>query len=307
MPALRTSTALRALLAIGAIAGLAAVVHLATGGPPLAAARVQPQQELAPSRVAPTVAPQAPFIGVVVGSEEVALAPRLGGRLESIEVQVGDAVAKGALIARLDARESEQALKQARAGLNVAQAERERARIAAEQLRDRLGRTRAITEWVATEEIKRDEFALASAEAELASATARFAEKAALVEQLRVTNDDRELRAPFDAQVAEVLAVAGGQVAAAQPLVRLIGTGPQKIRFAVPSHLRARLASGTAVEVSLNGLSERLRARVEWVAPEVDPITGQVFAEAKWTDARQEALATPGAPAEVRIAGEPQP
>lgn len=62
------------------------------------------------------------FTGTLHAAARFDVAPKIGGRLEHLEVDLGDRVEKGQVVARLDDDESVQELEQARAELEVARA-----------------------------------------------------------------------------------------------------------------------------------------------------------------------------------------
>jgi RND family efflux transporter MFP subunit len=199
------------------------------------------------------------FIGVVVVGESVEVEARVEGRIEDVLVKPGDRVARGAPLVRLDRLAAAHELTGARAARNEAQR--------------RLGRWRRLRrirpDAVAPEELDRARRDAIQARAEVA--------------KLEAAQADATVRAPFDGTVAERYLVPGALAGPGRPVLRLVGAGVPRVRFAVPEDLdaraRAELAPGRLVEVRvLTG--RRLHGRISGLSPEVDAASRMVFAAA---------------------------
>jgi len=83
-----------------------------------------------------TIQDIAEYTGTLEAARRFNLAPKVGGRIRSLEVDIGDQVRQGQVIARLDAEEFEQEVAEARAALEVAKAQLEDAK-AREVVRER--------------------------------------------------------------------------------------------------------------------------------------------------------------------------
>lgn len=242
----------------------------------------------APSRLAgapevpPAPAPAEPagWVGVVVPNDAVELAADRAGRLEAVLVEVGDAVAPGMPVARLDVQEVRQELRMAEAALRRAEAEAASAEAEVTRARTRLERRTAMPELVSREELAEVEAESATARAARDAAEALLAERRAAVEQLRIRLERSALRAPFGGRVARRYLDAGATVAPGDPVVRLATTEAVKIRFAVPPEDAAALAPGAVVTVASDAGEPLSTAAVLRVAPEIDPVSQQVLVEA---------------------------
>ncbi|MFY9603970.1 MAG: biotin/lipoyl-binding protein, partial [bacterium] len=65
--------------------------------------------------------------GKAVAQEEVYIVPQLGGEIKAVEVQTGDQVKKGQVLVRLDNTDMALQVEQAEAGVQMAQAQLDRA------------------------------------------------------------------------------------------------------------------------------------------------------------------------------------
>lgn len=258
--------------------------------------------------------------GSLLPREDVALAARIGGRVQSVLADVGDRVAPGAELARLDPvdlrleiQRRETALQSAlaRLGLDappgadfdpaavpeVQRARREEANAAARYRRLdalRQSSTRLVPEQefedvsTAWEVAKADvDVALQQALALAADARSRAAELAQAQQDLA----DSVSLAPADGSgwaVAERLVAPGEEVAAGQPLFRLVDDSLLRFRAGAPERFLGRIAPGQPVSLRVESGSEPFAGRVTRLSPDVrrDTRTFLVEAEVENADRR---------------------
>lgn len=225
-----------------------------------------------------------PYLGVVIPHETVNVSTRFDSRLEKLEVEVGQTVREGQVLARLDTRSLRQDLAAAEASLQGARAEEQAARLALSEARSKRARyftPRSLELGVySQEELDKVRYEESTANARLQAARAQTLQRRAEATELRQNLDDATLVAPFDGVVAAKLTSPGARLAAGQPVLKLLGTGGWKVRFAVPEDAARRLQPGVPVEVHAVQRRLALGCTVESVAPEVDSAARLVFATA---------------------------
>jgi len=236
----------------------------------------------------PTASAQAPppqldsFLGVVIPSSSVDLSSKFEGRLERLDVRVGDAVEAGQIVAHLDARPLQQALDGARASLLGAQAEQRAAQVALAEAREKYARysqPRLLQLGVfSQEEVSAARFQAESAAARVSSARAQCEEKAARVKELTQNLSEAELTSPFEGIVAATPLSVGAHVAASQRVLVIQGDGPRKVRFAIPEEQAREVHPGAPARVEVPQRNLVLEGTIETVAPEVDAAARMVFA-----------------------------
>jgi len=204
--------------------------------------------------------------GEIVPRDSLSVSFRSGGRVSRVEVAEGDVVAAGAVLARMEAVQFEQALRAAQAGVSTASADRDQA------IED-LQRQESLLERGATTRISRDNAADALRVAEGALVQAQ-----ADLDRARKAMDDTVLTAPSAATVTDRLVEPGQVVGAAQPVVELaLGTTLDAL-FDVPEVMLTVPSTGHRVELTpMNDPSAEVfygEARV--VSPLVNPATGAV-------------------------------
>ena len=240
--------------------------------------------------------------------EFVYMASSLPGRLEQLSVVRGETVTAGAALFELERGSEEaareemaQRLAQAEARwadlrkgqrpseLAMVSARLEQARAASELSALELARVRKLREknvvseadfdrarlsherdlsqvveleaQVVTAELGARSDAVTAAEAEVSAA------RAALV-RAEWSVDEKRLVAATDALVYDTLFQVGEFVPASSPVVVLLPPGNLRVRFFVPEAVRATLAVGEAVEVSMSGREEPVEARINYLSPQ---------------------------------------
>jgi RND family efflux transporter MFP subunit len=202
------------------------------------------------------------FAGEVKPRHEADLAFRIGGKLVERRVDVGAAVRKGQLLARLDP--SDVAL-QARAAQAAVAAARTEA-------------TFAKAEFERFENLHRQKFVSASALDQkrnaMTVADARFEQAQAQLAVSRNQADYASLVAPEDGVITAIGAEAGQVIASGQSVMRLARTDEREIAIAVPENRIGEIRSAPQLAAVLWANPGKLyQARVREIAPSVDAVT----------------------------------
>lgn len=255
-----------------------------------------PLPVLVPDRGASRPGAPTSFLGVVIPHESVDLSSKFEGRLERLEVDVGDRVKQGDALARLDVRPLVQDLAAARANLQGSRAEEQAARLLLAEAREKKGRyftPRSLELGVySQEELAKVRYEESTALARLQAARARSREQLARVVELEQNVSEAVLLAPFDGVIATRPVSPGARIAAGQPILRLLGTGGRKVRFAVPEEQSRQLEPGSPLRLSFAQPALTLAGHVESIAPEVDAAARMVFAVAAFDDPPPDTVAT---------------
>ena len=246
--------------AAAAAAGLLALWTAACGGDGEAKAPEAPAErvaqvralELRPQRVVDVASLPADLAPL----HRATLAAEVGGAVESVRAELGQAVARGQLLATIDERSLAQAVAEAEALLRQAALQLERA----QNLFDRRAVTKAqLLDAVTNRDV---------AEARLATT--------------RLALDKARLRAPWSGRIAARHVEIGSFVALGTPLFELVDASRVKVRAPARSADVQYLVVGREVEVTLDALpGERFRARIERLGAELDPDSRTLEIEAE--------------------------
>lgn len=194
------------------------------------------------------------FSGVTRAVRRARLAFTLGGRVVARPVEVGDRVAAGEEVARLDDREARNAVATARGSLTELAARRAQSERDLERV-ERLAGVDAAT----SEELEQVRAAAESLRAAESAAAARLREAERLLDEARLT-------APFAGTVTDVHLEPGELTAPGKAVVDLAGDGDLELRVEVPESVVGRIAEGDDVTIHLPLLGRTVDGRVDSVA-----------------------------------------
>jgi HlyD family secretion protein len=247
----------------------------------------------------------ATLIGVV-RTTEIRVAPEVGGQLVTINVQKGDHVRAGDVVAQLSAIELSAAVVQARAALGAASAQRDNvyAGVRAEEvasLASAIDKAKSRLDYAQSELARKTQLVpvdaasqqdldqaqsdFATARADVAEAQANHAAAVAgptreerviadaqvkaaarAVAVLERRLDKTTLRAPSDGIVSVIVAEVGENVTAGQPVLTIVATGKQWLSFNAREDMLHGLMVGDKVEVARAG-AEPMPAVVTELTP----------------------------------------
>lgn len=191
---------------------------------------------------------------------QVDIRPALGGELVSLPFDVGDQVAAGQILARVDDAPETAAIAEAEASVQTQQATLAQAR------RD-LARFVALGQFATKREVEQRRLAVVEGERELSR-------RLASVVQVRELRDRRVLRAPFAGVILERPVDPGQTVGPESIIYRLADLSSPEVTAEVDEIYAAEIRPGIQAMVSLPGQTRQLRATVAHVEPRVDPATG---------------------------------
>ncbi len=241
---------------IRCIAWCVAAAALAASSLSASAARAQDQAPPpAPVTVAPVTkggsASTISATGTVVSRNDARLAAEVTGRLDWV-AEPGAKVAKGAPLARVDARALELQLKE-----NDAQISRLGAN--ADLLATQLARLDALPDGIASKS------QIDEAAARLAMARHELEQAKAARESARHLISRATIRAPFPGYVAERIRQLGEYVSAGTEVLRLTDTGHVEVVARAPVAEAGHLAAGQAVVV--HGAASDLQSKIRAIVP----------------------------------------
>ncbi len=223
------------------------------------------------------------FLGVVVATHSVDLAPKLSGRVEAVHVRMGERVSSNALIATLDTAAIRHDLAMGEAKLRVAHADEARAKTELTQAKDELDTLTPLKSsgHISAKELATAQYKHDAASAALDAAVAHVVEAEAQLQQLKQTLSDAQIRAPFAGVISDRFVDPGAMVGPSVPIARLVSADNLRVRFAVPEQHAGAVALGMAVRVEVPAVNVLLNGVVENIAPEVDIASRYIYAEAK--------------------------
>jgi RND family efflux transporter MFP subunit len=247
--------------------------------------------------------------GTLAAEEQATLSFKVTGRVEELRVDLGTAVRKGEVIARLTPTDFELRLRQAEAALQQA-----RARLGLDpggdsdtvdadqtaivrQARAALTEARRHRERISTfvgrgisskADLESADAALEIADGrhqdaleEVRNRQAMLAQRRSEVAIARQQLDDTTLRSPIDGIVRERLVFAGEYRSAGTPIATIVRQHPLRLQLAVPERAATSLRVGQTVHVTVEGDTTAHQGRVSRVSPSIAEETRTLPVEAE--------------------------
>lgn len=246
-----------------------------------------PAQTVVVTRGAVPVVEEA--VGTVRSRNTVAVAAQVIARILDLSAREGASVRAGDVLVRLDDREFQARLDQAKKALSAAEASRSRADQAKAQAEARLAQTSARWERqrklresgvTTTEQAEAAETDFLLARAGTADADAAIASADALREQAQQVVREAEVAlgytripAPFDGVVVERNAEPGDLASPGRVLLVLLDPAVPQLEAAVREGLIGRVEKGTVLDVVLPTAGVTVQGTVTEVVPSADPRT----------------------------------
>jgi RND family efflux transporter MFP subunit len=273
-----------ALLSVAAL-GAGAWLYLSPDGPPTSAAgagaggggargrgvRAPMTVELAAATRRP-VTDYVTVVGNLIGLATVDVVPRVGGRLESIGVRLGDRVARGQMVAKVEDREIREQINQAQANRDVNRANvgnRENDVRVAELAHER-ARTSFDRGIASRQSLEDAEARYNAAVSQLTVAKAQQAQ----TEELNITLSNTTIQSPVDGFVSQRNLDPGAFANANTVILSVVDISTVRLVVNVVERDFRRVVRGVAAQVEVDAFpGEQFSGAVSRVAPVFDPAT----------------------------------
>jgi RND family efflux transporter MFP subunit len=222
--------------------------------------------------------------------QDVDIHAKVSGYVRVINVDVGDHVKTGDVLAVLEIPELEEDLKKADAAVLTAQQEVQSAQAAFEetdQINTRLlGASKDAEGLIAQQDLDTAAAKNRASAANLQAAKQKVAEAQAEAERMRTMADYSKITAPFDGVVTKRYADTGSLIQAgtasntqSMPLVRLAELKRLRLDFPVPESTVSDVHIGDPVEIDVVSLDQTFPAKVSRFAQSIDDSTRTMLTE----------------------------
>jgi RND family efflux transporter MFP subunit len=245
------------------------------GGPGGMGGRTPMTVELAPAS-RQVVIDTTSVVGNLIGHTTVDVVPRVAGRIDSISVKLGDRVAKGQQIAKIEDREIKEQITRFERTLDVNKAtvsNRESDMKGAEAI---LGRQkRGLDSGITPRQIYEDaEMRYNTAVSQLAAARAQVGATQSNIEELKITLSNTTVVSPVDGFVSRRLLDPGAFAGANTVILSVVDISIVRLVANLVEKDFKRVQPGVLAEVQVDAFQgETFRGEVSRVAPVFDPAT----------------------------------
>ncbi|MFK3779292.1 efflux RND transporter periplasmic adaptor subunit [Agrobacterium sp. NPDC089420] len=210
--------------------------------------------------------------GLLAARNDISIGTAVTGqRIVEVFVDVGDTVAAGQLLARLENKTLAAQVQQTAAAVaraRAALAETEAAEIeASENLRRAEGLSGSS---VSKEQLGQRRAAAATAKAKIEGARAELAGAQAQLTQNRLELERTDILSPKPGIITQRHARIGAMPDSAEPLFRLLQDGELEFLAEAPERVLPSLQAGQSVAITVNGVSRPIQGRIRVVEPAVN-------------------------------------
>ncbi len=225
--------------------------------------------------------------GALEAASRYDLAPKVTGQLRRLDVRIGDTVAPGDVIARLDGEEAEQEVAEAEAALEVARAQLAESRSALEAAERDLRRTQELRERqiASAAELEAVEAQVAAEQSRVQLAEAQIAQRQAALSAAQIRESFTVIRADWEEEegervVGERYKDPGATVSAGEPIVSLLDVSELRAEAFVTEREYARLEPGQQAMLRVDAFpGATFHAEVARLAPLFSATTRQARVE----------------------------
>jgi HlyD family secretion protein len=215
-------------------------------------------------------------VGNLIGAQTVDVAPKAGGRLQSVAVKLGDAVRRGQTIAKIEDREMIEQVNQAEASQKVAEASIRRSEADLSLALTNVERARNLygRQLLPKQQLDDAEARYVSAVAQLDLSRAQAAQSEARLKELRINLSNTTVVSPTDGFVSMRHVDPGAWVSQNAPVVSVVDISSLRlVANVVEKDLHAVNAGDPAV-VEVDAFpGQKFNGRIARVSPILDPAT----------------------------------
>jgi RND family efflux transporter MFP subunit len=220
-------------------------------------------------------------VGNLIGRATVEAGPKVAGRLETVTVRMGDRVNRGQVIARVEDREIQEQVKQAKASYDVAAATIRQREADLRLAQTNLDRSRNLyeRELIPKQTFDDTDSRHQAATAQLDLARAQFAQTQARLDELKINLSNTIITSPVSGFVAKRVLDPGGWVTPNTAFISVVDIGVVRLVANIVEKDVRRITQNLAASVEVDAYpGEKFTGRVAHISPVLDPATrtGQI-------------------------------
>jgi RND family efflux transporter MFP subunit len=244
--------------------------RMGAGGP-----RAPMPVEFTPVKRAP-ITEHVMVVGNLIGAATVQAVPKINGRLETVNVKLGDAVRRGQIIAKVEDREIQEQVRQAEAQFNVSRATIRQREADLKLAQTNLERNRSLLEreLLPRQTFDDTEARYQAALAQVDLSRAQFEQAKSRLDELQINLANTVIASPVDGFVGKRFLDPGAFVGPNSPVASLVDIRTVRMVANLVEKDVKRVTPGTHADVEVDAFpGETFAGRVSRVAPVFDPAT----------------------------------
>ena len=223
-----------------------------------------------------TIQAEITVVGNLIGQATVAVSPRAAGRLESVNVRLGDRVSRGQRIAKIEDFDIQEQVKQAEAAQQVSEATIRQREADLKLAQTNAERSRSLFErqLLPKQTLDDNESRYQSAMAAVDLARAQSLQSRARLDELRINLGNTIISSPVTGYVSRRSVDPGAFVSQNVPVVDVVDISTVRLVANVVEKDLKELKTGNATSVEVDAFpGEKFMGRIARVSPVLDPAT----------------------------------
>lgn len=223
-----------------------------------------------------TIQQELTVVGNLIGETTVSVAPRAAGRLQNVDVRLGDQVSRGQRIAKIEDFELVEQIKQQEAAQEVSQATIRQRETDLALAKTGLDRSTSLFEkkLIAKQVLDDSESRYQSAQASVDLARAQSQQSKARLDELKINLANTTITSPVNGFVSRRLVDPGASVGQNAPVVEVVDISRVRLIANVVEKDLKQLQSGDVTRVEVDAFpGETFMGRIARVSPVLDPAT----------------------------------
>jgi len=216
------------------------------------------------------------IVGNLIGAATVQAVPKINGRLQTVDVQLGDQVRRGEIIAKVEDREIQEQVRQAEAAYRVGEATIRQREADLKLAQTNLERNKSLLDrqLLPKQSFDDTDARHQAAVAQLDLARAQFEQSKARLDELKINLANTTIASPVDGFVAKRFLDPGATVSPNVPVASLVDIRTVRMVANLVEKDMKRVSVGTHAEIDVDAFpGETFNGRVSRVAPVFDPST----------------------------------
>jgi RND family efflux transporter MFP subunit len=215
-------------------------------------------------------------VGNLIGEQTVDVAPKTGGRVERVNVQLGDRVRRNQVIAKIEDREIVEQVRQAVASQEVSKAtiRQREADLRVAEVNFERSKNLYTRQLLAKQALDDAESRYLAAQAQLDLSKAQQTQTDARLEELRINLQNTSVISPVDGFVGKRNVDAGAMVSQNQPIASVVDISKLRMVSNIIEKDLRMVTVGDSADVEVDAYpGETFRGHIARVAPVLDPST----------------------------------
>ena len=243
------------------------------------------------------------YAGEIRSDGMTEISPEVAGRLTEVYANIGEEVSQGDVLAEVDDTSIRQSVRELEAGVSVAEANLEEARVNLENLRSDRQRKAPLVDrdMVSEREIEELDNTIRGTEQQVHVAEARLEETRARLETARQDLRNTDIRAPFDGKIAMRHVDRGTYVGPERAVYTLVDDGDLYISVQVPERQAPNVDTDTPATIRVGALGGlEVDGDIHRISPSIDSTTRSLRVDVV-VDQPDEVILRPGMFARVNL------